>query len=196
MGCSSARSSRPSRWSTSPRTAVRGSRRNRWSTASSPTACASAPDQPPRLRRNSAAACSAVGLDIAMPLMNTAGAPWTHASGLQLDDFVDDAVVGDALAVPVVVQVRTLHGGGDEVGVKDRHALPALAAHAVVDDAVRAGAVPAARRVLAGGIAVRIVQLRPAAADVMEAALDVGQVAAHLQHGGRLARMAQEVAAV
>src|SRR5690606_25657901 len=94
-----------------------------------------------------------------------------RASGLQLDDFVDDAVVGDALAVPVVVQVRALHGGGDEVGVKDRHALPALAAHAVVDDAVRAGAVPAARRVLAGGIAVRIVQLRPAAADVMEAAL-------------------------
>ena len=80
--------------------------------------------------------------------------------------------------------------------MEDRHALTALAAHAVVDDPVRARLPPAARGLLAGGVAVGVVQAGPAAADVVEAALDVGQVAAHLQRRGRLARVTQEIAAV
>src|SRR5690606_14549344 len=113
-------------------------------------------------------------------LAHEPGAGWARRDPgreqLQRDDLVDDAVVADALAVPVVVQVRALHGGGDEVRMEHGDGLAAAAAHAVVHHAVAAGGAPAAGGPLAGGVAVGVVQLRPAAADVMEAAVDVGQV--------------------
>src|SRR6185312_13914588 len=74
----------------------------------------------------------------------------------------------DAFAIPAIHQVLALHAGRREVRMEQRGTFAALAAHAVVRDAVRSFAAQLRAELLRGRVAARIVLGFPAAADVMQ----------------------------